>query len=242
MNELIKNIETGIEKYTWKLDSPLKSVTLHTECKLIFDSVCEEIGRFYSQFEFKTTKRKLQVKFDDYTLKIQFSSSSYNQKGNYVWLEINSGIYPKKLVSKYKTKKERLLPIIFSNTNLLDEVISTESESNFITKKINILGEETIVESKFNESTIEYSRGINLYKISIGEFKMIIRYINRVIKKSIEITTNKNHLICYLVNPTQRQLYWINEKRIQDYIELYYPNDNELIKKLRTLKLRIQTP
>ena len=238
MNELIENIEAGIESYDWEPDSPLKTVNQETECKLIFDSVCGEIGRYYSKFGFKVSKRKIQLTFGDFILKVEFSSSGYNQKGDFVWLEINSGIYPTELSKKYKEEKELLLPIVFSNTNLLDKKISTEIESNFVTKSINILGKENIVESKFDESTVEYSRGLNLYKITLVEFKMILKYICKVIRESIEVVTNKDHLLEFFRNPTQRQLYWIVKKRIEDFIHLYYPNDKEVIDRLNELKIK----
>lgn len=65
MNELIENIEVEIESYGWESDSPLKDVNQETECKLIFDSVCEEIGSYYSKSGFKVSKRKIQLKFED---------------------------------------------------------------------------------------------------------------------------------------------------------------------------------
>lgn len=242
MKELYKNIESGIECFDWKTDSPLKKVNQETECKLIFDSVCEEIGKYYSMFGFKVSKRKIQLNLDEFILKIQFSSSAYNQKGDFIWLEINSGVYPKELSKKYKEEKEVLLPIVFANTNLLDKKITTEIESNFLTRGINILGKENIVESKFDESTVEYSRGLNLYSINLEEFKMILKYINRLIRKSIEIVTDKDHLMEYLRNPTQRQLYWIIEKRIEDFMNLYYPNDKEVIDRLNELKMKKENP
>ena len=71
---------------------------------------------------------------------------------------------------------------------------------------------------------------------------MILKYINRLIRKSIEIVTDKDHLMEYLRNPTQRQLYWIIEKRIEDFMNLYYPNDKEVIDRLNELKMKKENP
>jgi len=235
MKETLKAIEDNVSQFYWQENSMLKKVTSQSECKEVFESICCEIGRFYSQFGIKAFKKKIQYKFDDYKLELQFSSSGYNLKGDFIWLEITSGIYPNKLKTYYKEQNERLLPIIFSNTNLLDYKISRVKDEGFITKGINILGEEIIKESKFNESTVEHSRGANLYNISIDEFRLILRYINRVIKKSVEVVTDKECLMEYLLNPTQRQLYWITEKRTIDYVNIYYETNEEVQSRMNDL-------
>lgn len=109
----------------------------------------------------------------------------------------------KRTFKEIQRRKRSVIANCFANTNLLDKKITTEIESNFLTRGINILGKENIVESKFDESTVEYSRGLNLYSINLEEFKMILKYINRLIRKSIEIVTDKDHLMEYLRNPTK---------------------------------------
>ena len=235
MKEILTSIEENVDQYNWEENSILRSVNNQTECKDVFEATCYEIGKYYSRYGIKAYKKKIQYKFEDFKMEIQFSSSGYNQKGDFIWLEITSGVYPNKLVKAYKEIKERLLPITFANTNLFDYIIEEQVAGKHITKGINILGEEKITASRFNESTVEYSRGINLYQISIDQFRMILRYINKIIKKSSLIVTEKKHLLAYLKNPTQRQLYWILEKRTLDYINMYYENEIEIQSRMNEL-------
>ena len=242
MKEILTHIEENISQYNWEENSILKNVNDQTECKDVLEATCLEIGNYYSRFGIKAYKKKIQYKFDDFKIEVRFSSSGYNRKGDFIWIEISSGVYPNKLVKSYKENKERLLPITFANTNLLDYKLQEQVAESYITKGINIFGEEKIEESKFNESTAEYSRGINIYQISIEQFRLILKYINQIIRKSIQIVTDKNHLLEYLRNPTQRQLYWITEKRTIDYINMYHENDNEIQSRMNELIIEKSNP
>ncbi|MEM6737493.1 MAG: hypothetical protein AAF620_15640 [Bacteroidota bacterium] len=233
IQELSSEINKKIDSLTWPQTSALKTFNSETDCKELYEETCHEIGVFFNEFGFKKSKRKIQLNYDDYQLKILFASSGYNEKGNFIWLEINSGAYPLQMIKKYKTEGERLQPIIFSNQTLLQTKLETTSD--YQVTEYPIHGHSKTAPNNHDESLAKYSNGINLNGLDLESFKDILRYIVKLTEKTVSLTTNRAELLKFISNPTKPQLYWIKEKRFLDYINLYYSNDDELKTHLNSL-------
>ena len=84
IEKLDKNFE-----WTWYENSVLNNPSSYTAPKDIFDAVCFEISRYYSNREsFKTLKRKIRWTGQFLNCELAFFSSSHNTAGDYVAFEI----------------------------------------------------------------------------------------------------------------------------------------------------------
>lgn len=81
--------------WIWSDDSVLNSISLHTPSCDIFQAVCDELGRYYSQYgaKYVRSSHKIKRKFDKVRCEFSFRSSHSNMAGEWVNLEIVTSVY-----------------------------------------------------------------------------------------------------------------------------------------------------
>lgn len=81
--------------WTWSADSVLNSISPHTPPCDIFQAVCDELGRYFSQYGAKYTRssHKIKRQFDKVRCEFGFRSSHSNISGDWVNLEIVTSVY-----------------------------------------------------------------------------------------------------------------------------------------------------
>lgn len=229
METLPINLEEGLSSFSWQNGSLLSNVTFDTPCKEIFQAVCDEIGRFYQTkgFKYSTSGRKLEYQYKGFKLKISFASSHYNSVGQSVGFEVNSGLYPDKLQKQYKADKHRLLPIILSNVDLLDEIMPDREPGTV--QGVSMFGEVNEVRDELYKYALRiYSRYRNVYGITIENFKKLLEYLNLIITYSFSLVLNPQVLVDYINKTHERKFYWLKEERFLDYLRLYHSQDSEV--------------
>lgn len=97
-----------MSEWIWEQNSVLNKVSPHVPPKEIFQAVCNELGRYYSQCGAKYTKsnRKIKWKFERIRCEMGFWSSHSNIPGEWVNLEIVTTVYA---LDKADMEREGLL-------------------------------------------------------------------------------------------------------------------------------------
>lgn len=221
------NLNEGVADFTWSSDSLLYHVNASIPSKDIYQAVCDEIGRFYQTkgFKYAPSGKKLEYQYQDFKIKVQFASSHYNTGGEWVLLEINTGIYPQRLQKQYKESKETLLPIILANVDLLDEVLLNKPQGTVI--GVDMFGREhEVIEEGKPYALRKYARSVNVYNISLDDFRKILSYLNKVIQYSFSLVLNESTLVNHINSAYERKFYFLKEKRFVDYLHLYHTRDS----------------
>jgi hypothetical protein len=229
MKSLPIDLNEGLRSFTWSKDCILSHVDATTPSKAIYQAVCDEIGQFYQTkgFRYAPSNKKLQYQFEDFKFKLLFSSSHYNTVGEWIWVEISSGIYPIRLEKQYKEAKETLEAIILFNLGLLDQLIPDSAVGTVV--NVNPLGEETeTFEMGYPFALRKYSRSFNAYNITLEQFKKVLEYINKVIEYSFSLVLNESEMINHIKKSNNRNSKFYTEKRFADYLHLYYSQDSKI--------------
>lgn len=229
METLPINLDNGVTDFSWSVDSLLYHVNASTPSKDIYQAVCDEIGRFYQTkgFKYAASGKKLEYQYQDFKVKVQFASSHYNTGGEWVLLEINTGIYPQRLQKQYKEAKETLLPIILTNVDLLDEVISDKPQGTVI--GVDLFGHEhEVIEEGKPYALRKYARSVNVYNLSLNDFRKILAYLNKIIEYSFHLVLNESAMVSHINNAYERKFYSLKEKRFVDYLRLYHKEDSQV--------------
>jgi hypothetical protein len=178
----------------------------------------------------------LQYQYQDFKIKIHFSSSHYNTMVGWVRFDINSGLYPIRLEKQYKAAKEKLLPIIlYNNSGLLDELIPDRPAGTVI--GVTPFGEEKeSVQSDNPYALRKYYHGFNAYNIKLEDFRNTLAYINKLIEYSFRLVLNESEMVKHLKKANDRNFKFYKEKRFVDYLNLYYERDSRLVQFLARLQ------
>ncbi len=229
METLPINLNEGVIDFTWLGNSLLYNVNASIPSKDIYQAVCDEIGRFYQGkgFKYAPSGKRLEYQYLDFKIKIQFASSHYNSGGEWVLLEINTGIYPQRLQKQYKEAKEASLPIILTNVDLLDEVLPDKLKGTVI--GVDLFGhEQEVVEEGRPYALRKHARSVNIYNISLNDFRKILTYLNKIIQYSFHLVLNESAMVNHINNAYERKFYFLKEKRFVDYLRLYHKEESRV--------------
>lgn len=142
-------------------------------------------------------------------------------------LEINSGIYPSKLQKQYKAVGESLFPIILSNVGLFNELLPDRAPGTV--EGVSVLGESnTVTDNRYSYAFRNYGRTVNVYNISLQDFRKILEYINKVFSYSFGLVLDPKQMSGYISSSFDRKFYWLKEKRFIDYLNLYHTKEDEV--------------
>jgi hypothetical protein len=167
----------------WTENETLLSYSQYTPCKEIFQAVCDEIGKYYEQKEFKysASRPKLTLKKGDCAIEIAFFSSRSNMPGQYVNLEIIPSLScksakteanPKGVLSQY--------PDLFYHPS--DEIPPKMTIHEIFGGVI------YNTESWITESVIRDYHACNVYGLDEEKFSKIIAFIDhKILAKFDEI-------------------------------------------------------
>lgn len=107
----LSETSAAIRRWKWAEDSVLYNKSPYVPPREIFQAVCDELGRYYSQTmgaKYTRSNRKIKLKFERVLCELGLWSSNSNIRGEWVNLEIVTSVYA---LDKTDMEKKGLLYI-----------------------------------------------------------------------------------------------------------------------------------
>lgn len=123
--QTLTEISAAIRRRTWAENSVLYNKSPYVPPREIFQAVCDELGRYYSEKGAKYTRsnRKIKMKFERVLCELGLWSSHSNTAGEWVNLEIVTSVYA---LDKTDMEKKGLLYINIRPENFNVYAIDSE--------------------------------------------------------------------------------------------------------------------
>ncbi|WP_405567745.1 hypothetical protein [Polaribacter sp. Asnod6-C07] len=211
----------------WKFEeeSVLKNYSESTPCKEIFQAVCDEIGKYFTEKGWKYSRSRPKITFKNKDLKIDiaFWSSGSNTPGNFVNLEILPQIYSLELLNKLKSEGIKSKGHILSFIDIFYERLETSEKGKKII--LNAFGEKIERIDEYNRtSELIYNNSINVYGLNEIEFLKIIEFIERKIIVWFKRINNIEQIDLFLKKLAERNKTRLKGGDFEKLIELKYPD------------------
>jgi hypothetical protein len=199
----------------------------NANCSVVFQAVCDELGKYYIEKGFKYSASRPKITFQDdwFKLEINFWSSKSNIPGEYVCLEILPYFYSKHLIKTLKTKG-----LLFGHTSLFYK--KTNNDPNKVTIQQIFGGEIERIEKNNKESLIIQNHTCNVSGINEEKFNKIIEFIDSKILVWIDKLKTEKGLLEFLADipkSTKNDLLGKNtNSEFIDFVKFNFPTSNIL--------------
>lgn len=163
--------------WEWEKGSVLYNQTPQVQTNRIFQAVCDELGRYYTEKGFGYHKGQNSVVFEDNNIKayVTILLSYENMEEKSIWIEISSVFYDTQLTRDCTGDN-----ILFSYNDItFDYDLQNPSEKHIVKQ---LYGREVEVENmagKKDCETVWYGRSCGIYNITPENFLKITEYINK---------------------------------------------------------------
>ena len=210
----------------WKFEeeSVLKNYSESTPCKEIFQAVCDEIGKYFTEkgWKYSRSRPKITIKNKELKIEIAFWSSVSNTPGNFVKIEILPQIYSLELLKKLKSEGIKSKGHILSFRDLFYEHLETSEKGKKII--INAFGEKTERIDEHNLTPeIIFNKSVNVYGLKENEFIKIIDFIESRVLVWFERINNIEQIDLFLNKITERDKTTLKGGNFEKLIKLKYP-------------------
>ena len=204
----------------WSADSILNNQTEETVPREIHQAVCDAIGAYFidKQFKYARATPKIWFKDNDYKLEIVFRSSGSNYAGGIINLEINAYLYSLEII-KNKTGKGLL------NTAVTPLIKKLEGEYELGTRLVRQINGEELVYRDANKdfSELIYNRNVNLYGIDEKLFDQIVQFIEIRQIQWLRDLVNPDRTLELLDRCGVRAKLGLIRTNFLDYFKMKYP-------------------
>ena len=201
---------------TWTENEILLNQSVDSNPKDIFQAVCDELGKHYSQKGFKYARSTPKLSYKDKYIKfeIRFSSSSSNTRGESVSLGMFPTISSTELIkAKHKT------PYILGVSGMLTKKGDWENKNLLIAETV--FGEKIEhIDEHMNEPIFSYSNYCNVFALDEIKFEKLIEFLNDKIFIWITKIKTISGVKEILENKNYRTGYEIENSGLLDYFEL----------------------
>ena len=212
----------------WDDDNILNNQTDETPPKVIYQAVCDSLGRYFIQEGFKYSKSipKLVKKEDEFQYEIIFRSSGTNRAGESSGLEINGYIISRELINSEQSEKGYLNSSTTALGKILggDYPIGTKFVKQIFGETINYLEEHR----DFNEFTL--NRYTNVYQITEDKFEMIVNFVKTNILDWLAKLVSEQGMMECLRECSKPSKLSLQRSSFLKFVEMKYPNKLEEVK------------
>ncbi|TVX91518.1 hypothetical protein [Cohnella terricola] len=219
----------------------LNNYSPYTPCQTIFQAVCDELGRYYSNkgFQYAKSRPKITLKDQDLKLQISFWSSGYNTPGEYVNLEIIPSFYSTKLSQKKRAQgQDAKQGYFFGYPTIFNYPLLGREPGTVRVKQI--FGDEI---ERYEEGTTEavliHNRNCNVYGITFENFKKILAFIDNQIVPYFNILKDPEKLLSYIEASNRERIYYLNESKFREYTGITFPTMEDHINDALNQKAQI---
>ncbi len=184
-----------------------------TPCKDIFQAVCNELGKYYSDkgFKYARSKPKLTYKDNEIKLDIKFFSSASNTAGEWVCLDIIPDF-----VSIDLMKDKYPNPYILGPSTILTKIGDWSDKRLIITETA--FGERIEnIDDYSEEPLFRYSNNCNVYGIDSGKFEMLVSFIDSKIISWIGKAKTKEGILEVINNRNKRTDWELKNSGLREY-------------------------
>jgi len=195
--------------------------------KVIFQSICDELGKHYMAKGFKYIKSKQKIVYGNQQLKleIKFLSNKYNKAGEWVSLEILPGFYSMEI-----SKINKSTGHLFGDISTFYKKNENHNPNLVIVQKI--FGEKIErFEENSTESYLIESNKCNVYAIDEKQFDMLVNFIDSKILTVFELLKTKSGIINFLQSASlyrksmlSGELSKDGQSEFIDYVNFMFPD------------------
>ncbi|QWX84340.1 hypothetical protein H0I23_01410 [Cellulophaga sp. HaHaR_3_176] len=206
----------------WTDNKILLSYSEYTPCKIIFQAVCDEIGKNYSEkgYRYSRSGPKITIENEKIKLEINFWSSGSNMPGQSVNLKILPSFYSKQL------KQSKIDGFLFGHTGIFYHKYLDNSKKTIVNTIFGETFERTTEHT--NESNIIDGHNCNVYGLQKENFEKILNFIDTKIIVWFEKIQNKNGILELTENASKMRLWTLNGKESNSdfvpYVKLNFPD------------------
>lgn len=229
--EQFKKLKEDIGQVRWEFPSGsiLTNYNEFTPCREIFMAVCDEIGKFFSQYGFKysRSKPKLELKQGDLTLKVNFFSSGSNMHGSYVNLEINPDVYSNKLAVLDKNEEYDAKGFLLGCTDFTNKIQTTKPDGTITVELLDGTIADERVEN-FKGARYIRNRNYNVYGLTNEKFIKVIQYIFTIAIEPFVNLTDRTYLIQF-INEAAYDRFGRDTERLKKYVHLIYSEPQDIL-------------
>jgi hypothetical protein len=217
----------NLDTWSFKPNSVLNKFSSSTDCSVIFQAVCDELGDYYQKQGFKYARSgpHLTIRSGDIKLKLAFWSSRTNTPGDSVALEIIPS-FDSVSLAKQLSKATKENGFLFGNNLVFEKYEYCQEDCDVIIRY------PFKAELKRSDPTykniVKYSNKINVYGLSTNNFVNLVNYINQHVINVLEILQDEAKLYRYLKELPEylvRSIFIdkrVNSK-LPEYLEFKFP-------------------